>query len=415
MPRITVIYRRDELYEQVWAKPMRELAKEHGISDVALAKICKKLDIPRPGRGYWARKAAGKRVKQTALPPLSPGKSPEHRVSRWKDPLANQEVGDEAQSLLAREADPSMAITVPAELQNPHKWIRKSAGNLRKHSKHPEKALLKRACLDVRTSRATHDRALLVADTLLKALDERGLRIEVTEPIAERDGRYGGDSSAKPSKTGVHILESYIEFSIEEGFDITKVEPKPSRWQTSHDSDSWTYTPRPEYKHDPNGKLALKINSYFPGQTRKTWSDGKRQRIENCLNALVLELIRGAERKRLEQIVSDRREKEWKEEQLRRQEEAKRRELEMAKLFDLDSRVTDWNHATSILEFTKSVEASAISRGEDTSPQTELGLWLAWARGHAIQLQKVAVDSVLVIRPVLNQSQPIDGLRLNHV
>jgi len=398
MPRETIVYKRDVLYEQVWAKPMRELAKEHGISDVALAKICKKLDIPRPGRGYWARKAAGKRVKQTALPPLSPGKSPEHRVSRWKDPLDSQELGDEALSLLAREADPSMAITVPAELQYPHKWIRKSAGTLRKHSKHPEKALLKRACLDIRTSRATHNRALLIADTLLKALEKRGLRIEVTDPITERCGRYGGDSAAKPSKTGVHIFDSFIEFGIEEGFDITKEEPKPSRWQTSHDSDSWTYTPRPNFKHEPNGRLALKIKSYFPGQSRKTWSDGKRQRIESCLNAFVLELIRGAERKRLERIETERRELEWEAEQLRRQEEANRRELELAKLFDLDSRITEWNHASSILEFAKSVEASAISRGEDTSPQSELGLWLAWARSHAQRLKRLAVDTVGEIR-----------------
>jgi len=220
----------------------------------------------------------------------------------------------------------------------------------------------------------------------------------VTDPIPERDGRYGGDSAAKPSKTGVHILESFIEFSIEEGFDITKEEPKPSRWHSSHDSDSWTYTPRPNYKHDPNGKLALKIKSFFPGQTRKTWSDGKRQRIENCLNAFVLELIRGAERKRLERIESDRREKEWKAEQLRREEEARRRELEMAKLFDLDSRVTDWNHAASILEFAKSVEDSAISRGEDTSPASELGLWLAWVRDHAHRLKTAAVDTVLEVR-----------------
>lgn len=232
----------------------------------------------------------------------------------------------------------------------------------------------------------------------MKALEKRGLRIEVTDPIAERDGRYGGDSSAKPSITGVHILESFIEFSIEEGFDISKEEPKPSQWQTSHDSDSWTYTPRPNYKHDPNGKLALKIRSYFPGQTRKTWSDGKRQRVENCLNAFVLELIRGAERKRLERIESERRELEWKAEQLRRQAEAKRRELELAKLFDLDSRITDWNHAASILEFAKSVEASAISRGEDTSPGSDLGLWLAWARDHAQRLKRLAVDTVLEIR-----------------
>jgi hypothetical protein len=137
MPWETKVYRRRELYEQVWATTIRELANEYGISDVALAKICKKLAIPRPGRGYWARRAAGKPVKVMALPPLARGKSAEHTVSRWRDPLDDYEIGDEALALLAMEDQPSMAIVVPDKLENPHKWIRRSAGVLRKHSKNP--------------------------------------------------------------------------------------------------------------------------------------------------------------------------------------------------------------------------------------------------------------------------------------
>jgi hypothetical protein len=59
---------RDELYFQVWNNPMSRLARHYGISDVALAKWCKKLNIPRPKRGYWAKKEAGKRVTQAKLP-----------------------------------------------------------------------------------------------------------------------------------------------------------------------------------------------------------------------------------------------------------------------------------------------------------------------------------------------------------
>jgi hypothetical protein len=61
-------YDREELYRSVWTAPMRELAKQHGISDVALAKTCRKLVIPVPGRGYWAKKAANRRVDPP--PPL---------------------------------------------------------------------------------------------------------------------------------------------------------------------------------------------------------------------------------------------------------------------------------------------------------------------------------------------------------
>jgi len=64
-------YNRDVLYEELWTQPMQKLAAKYGISDVGLAKACRKLRLPLPGRGYWAKKSAGKKVpKRPALPPL---------------------------------------------------------------------------------------------------------------------------------------------------------------------------------------------------------------------------------------------------------------------------------------------------------------------------------------------------------
>src|SRR5262245_31040494 len=64
---------RAELYEQVWTTPMSRLAMDYGVSDVALAKTCKRMNIPRPGRGYWARLAAGAKPKRPPLPPRQRG------------------------------------------------------------------------------------------------------------------------------------------------------------------------------------------------------------------------------------------------------------------------------------------------------------------------------------------------------
>jgi hypothetical protein len=58
---------RAELYELVWRTPMSRLAAEFGVSDVALAKTCRRLSVPRPGRGYWAQIAVGREVKRPAL------------------------------------------------------------------------------------------------------------------------------------------------------------------------------------------------------------------------------------------------------------------------------------------------------------------------------------------------------------
>jgi hypothetical protein len=53
------------LYDLVWATPMVELAESFGLSEVGLAKICDRHRGPTPPPGYWAKKNAGKKVKQT--------------------------------------------------------------------------------------------------------------------------------------------------------------------------------------------------------------------------------------------------------------------------------------------------------------------------------------------------------------
>ena len=59
---------RTDLYERVWTTPLRTLAKEFGLSDVGLAKLCRRHGIPLPGRGYWVRMQFGKKQERTALP-----------------------------------------------------------------------------------------------------------------------------------------------------------------------------------------------------------------------------------------------------------------------------------------------------------------------------------------------------------
>ena len=59
---------REELYRLVWQKPMRTLVGEFGLSDRGLSKICVRMNIPVPPRGYWAKKQAGKKVAWPKLP-----------------------------------------------------------------------------------------------------------------------------------------------------------------------------------------------------------------------------------------------------------------------------------------------------------------------------------------------------------
>jgi len=42
---------RRQLYDLVWANPVKRVAEALGISDVMLAKIFRQKDVPRPPRG----------------------------------------------------------------------------------------------------------------------------------------------------------------------------------------------------------------------------------------------------------------------------------------------------------------------------------------------------------------------------
>ena len=55
------IWNREELYAEVWERPLVKIAPKNEISAVALAKVCRKLQIPLPGRGYWPSSNSGKR------------------------------------------------------------------------------------------------------------------------------------------------------------------------------------------------------------------------------------------------------------------------------------------------------------------------------------------------------------------
>lgn len=59
---------RERLFELIWSEPTTTVAKRLGISDVALGKLCRQRQVPKPPRGYWARKQAGKRVRRPPLP-----------------------------------------------------------------------------------------------------------------------------------------------------------------------------------------------------------------------------------------------------------------------------------------------------------------------------------------------------------
>ena len=60
---------REYLHQLVWESPVSEVAVRFGISDVGLAKACRRAAVPFPPRGYWAKLEAGKWMDHAPLLP----------------------------------------------------------------------------------------------------------------------------------------------------------------------------------------------------------------------------------------------------------------------------------------------------------------------------------------------------------
>src|SRR5262245_55959545 len=112
-----MIVSRDELYRLVWETPMVRLGQQIGISGNGLAKICRRLDVPYPPRGWWAKKGAGNRV---LIAPLPEKRTPvPERVEITRTPAATNGLRQAIRDMQDRLPE----IIVPERLNRPHPLI----------------------------------------------------------------------------------------------------------------------------------------------------------------------------------------------------------------------------------------------------------------------------------------------------
>lgn len=106
---------RAELYERVWAVPISTLCQEYGLSDNGLRKVCRRLGVPVPERGYWAKLAAGKARERPKLPVLA-GKPVSETVTTRDEAAPSLAMRSETKVVLKRdlefEKDPGNRVEV---------------------------------------------------------------------------------------------------------------------------------------------------------------------------------------------------------------------------------------------------------------------------------------------------------------
>src|SRR5437879_8865911 len=115
---------RSQLYREIWTEPVRTVATRYRISDVALAKLCRRHQVPLPPRGYWARVRAGQRPKRPRLPPVTPDQTAQITIQGHVTPP--DAVSAETAGLIEAEGLDDKKVQVPEQLTDPHAHVAKA-------------------------------------------------------------------------------------------------------------------------------------------------------------------------------------------------------------------------------------------------------------------------------------------------
>lgn len=352
---------RSELHGLVWSVPMQHLAKRFGISDVAIAKRCRKLNIPVPGRGYWARKVAGQRVRVKPLPAARNREDNKPIVFIERPPEESRaEIRDgpvwEQEQFEARAEN---RITISDGLSR-RPVIRATSAMLRERRDQStaQRPIPHDGALRVSVSRAHVTRALHFLDAFVRACETRGFIVRG----ATRDQR----------ESTVTVHDQTIEFELREP--LRRIDLAQLARERGEKPREFMY---PRYRFEGTGKFEFHIGGQY-GVARRGWRDGKTQRIEDCLNDIMVALVAGAValKEQAEQRARDEVERarlarlEYEE-----QEQAEHHEQRVQQLL---ADAKGWEEANALRAFASAVEADALARCPATPLPVDVSAWVAW-------------------------------------
>ena len=349
------ILTRIELYDLVWSTPMSSVAKGLAISDVGLAKLCRRHGVPHPGRGYWAQKSAGKAVERPKLPAPPPGvPDPIHfRIPETlSDAEAAPEIPAEVKEWIEREERPENRIHVPVRVHAYHPLLVKVKQALEAASWDSRGARVsRRDGFEVSVAPRSVRRACLILHALVTALEKRGFRLSAKK-------QWNHQSS-------VELLGEEVSFNLRERY---RRRPDISSPKEDGVTSNRTSSSRPHPVFDPIGILRLTVSSYGIDVFFK---DRDGLPLEAQLNAVVVAMVRLAlevhRPRRLEQEERER----------KRQEEEKRQRDFDEKRTWFEEALSAWRDHERRTMFLSLLEAR-LGSNPDTDHKTRE--YLAWAR-----------------------------------
>jgi hypothetical protein len=363
---------RKELYQMVWSKPVTKWSREFGLSDVGFAKICKKMKVPLPGRGYWAMVQKGLKLTRPVLKPIHDSNMSVVEIhKRTSEPVESKNT-EESDPLVLFEKLPENKIIVPERLHSPHPLIKTTEALLKSRGvdKYGRINNHRLSCLNVRVSKALLPRALRIMDTIIKELEKREMKIYIK-------GR-------ECSNTTLSIKGEELEICIEEP--SGKVEHQKTKSELEKAKLYPSLYGGTTYDHKPSGKLRILIETYTRDAMRKSWRDSESKKIEDRLNEIFIGFINVAEERKQDHLQREKEEKE-RLERIRLYEEIQRQKAEEEqRIKDLLKQVNSWSQSDAIKNFINHIKTAAIEKYGIIEEESDLGKWLTWANHQAQRL-----------------------------
>lgn len=274
---------RQELYEKVWQLPLRKLAAEYGISDVGLAKVCRKLEIPLPGLGHWTKIACGHTILRPPLPPMEIVPVLVRQIREHETLVLPEDVPKlEKVERVVASVTPLVTKAMLA-----HPLIAKTRLILSEaRSKEGEKLWASREVewLDLRVTKNCSARGLRIMAGLIYMLEQEGFKIVVEKKATE--------------STGVIVYGEKIRFGLIERLRQVKPTPKPI-------DSPYSYNP---IRLEATGILSIEVWNYYSGGPQKVWRDRESAKLEEQLPKCVAGIMRIALKERAEEKAREERE-----------------------------------------------------------------------------------------------------------
>lgn len=173
---------------------MLKVAARFGVSSSYMARVCTRLNVPRPERGYWAKLEVGKAPEKKRLPDAQPG-----------DELVWSRDGEKStvrRALpVAPKSAPKIRLAIDKLATKEHPLVKGAktlfaSGRLSYDIGYLKPA--KRLLVDLAVSSGALDKALLFANQLFMALEAKGYRV-VFAPLSEHFRREEVDEREKPT------------------------------------------------------------------------------------------------------------------------------------------------------------------------------------------------------------------------